>query len=90
MAPRLSARGVQVYEELRDQVVRGQARPDGLGAIVFHGMWCGLGVLSQAQPVTASPAVSARSSSPPVHDPRFVRLLANMVLLTQSKEEYAY
>lgn len=68
-----------------------QARPDGLGAIVFHGMWCGLSVLLQTPPTApSSPASVARSRSPMTHDPQLVRLLANMVLLTQSKEEYAY
>jgi hypothetical protein len=79
---------------VREQVLRGQARPDGLGAIVFHGMWCGLSVLLQTPPpAPAAPscaAGAARSSPPPTHDPQLVRLLANMVLLTQSKEEYAY
>lgn len=69
--------------------MREQARPDGLGAIVFHGMWCGLRVLLQRTPTT--PLSSASSPCPPSpHDPHLVRLLANMVLLTQSKEEYAY
>jgi hypothetical protein len=81
----------QVYEALREQVVQGQARPDGLGAIVFHGMWCGLLVLLQAPPTPTSSSVSApRLPVLATHDPQFVRLLANMVLLTQSKEEYAY
>jgi len=54
-------------------------------------MWCGLSVLLQTPPTTPSSSASA-SRSPPtlVHDPQLVRLLANMVLLTQSKEEYAY
>ena len=82
----------QAYEELRGQVMRQQARADALGAIVFHGMWCGLSVLLQAlAPTTASFAASApRSPTPLAHDPQLVRLLANMVLVTQSKEEYAY
>lgn len=67
-----------------------QARPDGLGAIVFHGMWCGLGVLLQTAPTASSPASAPRPLSPVTHDPQLVRLLANMVLLTQSKDEYAY
>jgi hypothetical protein len=71
--------------------VREQARPDGLGAIVFHGMWCGLSVLLQAPPTTPLSLASAPRLPPPLaHDPQLVRLLANMVLLTQSKDEYAY
>lgn len=71
--------------------MRERARPDGLGAVVFHGMWHGLMVLLQTPPTPASSPVSAsRSSTPVAHDPQLVRLLANMVLLTQSKEEYAY
>jgi hypothetical protein len=71
--------------------VSNQARPDGLGAIVFHGMWYGLSVLLQmpSNP-SSSPASAPRSPSPVAHDPQLVRHLANMVLLTQSKEEYAY
>ena len=82
----------QAYETLRGQVLQGQARPDGLGAIVFHGMWRGLVVLLSAPP---PPSISSAAipDVPPVpvaHDPQLVRLLANMLLLTQSKDEYAY
>lgn len=91
MVPPLPAHAAQAYEDLREQVVLGQARPDGLGAIVFHGMWCGLSVLQQTPPTAASlPTSAPRTSIPVAHDPQLVRLLANMVLLTQSKEEYAY
>ena len=72
--------------------LQGHARPDGLGAIVFHGMWRGLVVLLSApRPPSVSPA--AIPDAPPVpvvHDPQLVRLLASMLLLTQSKDEYAY
>jgi hypothetical protein len=62
-----------------------------LGAIVFHGMWHGLIVLLQTPPAGACSSVGApRSPVAVAHDPQLVRLLANMVLLTQSKEEYAY
>jgi hypothetical protein len=82
---------VQAYEALREQVTRERARPDALGAIVFHGMWHGLSVLLQTPPSAASSSVSAaRPPFPLTHDPQLVRLLANMVLLMQSKEEYAY
>ena len=82
----MPAHALQAYEVLRAQVVRGQARPDGLGAIVFHGM-C---VLLTPTPAASSSASVPRPPSPVAHDPQFVHLLANMVLLTQSKEEYAY
>lgn len=89
--PPLPAHALQAYEELREQVLRQQARGHALGAIVFHGMWCGLSILLQTPPTTPSSSAStSRSPSSLVHDPQLVRLLANMVLLTQSKEEYAY
>ena len=55
-------------------------------------MWCGLSVLLLLPPTTAtsSPASAPRPPTPAAHDPQLVRLLANLVLLTQSKEEYAY
>lgn len=89
--PPLPAHALQAYEELREQIMHEQARADALGAIVFHGMWCGLSVLLQTPPMrTSSSARALRPPSPVTHDPQLVRLLANMVLLTQSKEEYAY
>ena len=87
----MPAHAAEAYEELREQVVREQAHPAGLGAIVFHGMWHGLSVLLQRSSAPALPSVGGASQPSPVtHDPQLVRLLANMVLLTQSKEEYAY
>jgi hypothetical protein len=82
----------QAYETLRGQVLQGQARPDGLGAIVFHGMWRGLVVLLSATrpPSISSAAVPDVPPTPMTHDPQLVRLLANMLLLTQCKDEYAY
>lgn len=82
----------RLYETLRGQVLQGQARPDGLGAIVFHGMWRGLGLLLSAAPLppSSSPVACTVTPLPVVHDPQLVRLLANMLLLMQSKVEYAY
>jgi hypothetical protein len=81
----------QLYEMLRGQVLQGQVRPDGLGAIVFHGMWRGLAVLLSApSPASSSPAIPDATPAPMAHDPQLVRLLANMLLHTQSKDEYAY
>jgi hypothetical protein len=82
----------QAYETLRGQVLQGQARSDGLGAIVFHGMWGGLAVLLRAapSPSISSPVKPDSTPAPMAHDPQFVRLLANMLLHMQSKDEYAY
>ena len=83
---------VQAYETLRGQVLQGHARPDGLGAIVFHGMWRGLAVLLSTPPLpsSSSPAIPAATPVSVTHDRQLVRLLANMLLLTQSRVEYAY
>ena len=87
----MPADATQAYEALRAEVLQGQARPDGLGAIVFHGMWCGLRVLLQAPSAPAPSPVSASNLPvPPTQGPQLVHLIANLVLLTQSREEYAY
>ncbi|UUZ65487.1 hypothetical protein LP417_13885 [Polaromonas sp. P1-6] len=88
----LPMNAAHAYETLRGQVLQGQARPDGLGAIVFHGMWGGLVVLlgTTPSPSISSPVVPDVNPAPAAHDPQLVRLLANMLLLTQSKDEYAY
>jgi hypothetical protein len=89
--PPLPNHAVQTYEELRARVVLARARPDGLGAVVFHGMWYGLSVLLQPTPaVPLNPTGVSQPLSPMTHDPQLVRLLASMVLLTQSKEDHAY
>jgi hypothetical protein len=72
-------------------VLRAQVHVEGVGAIVFHGLWRGLVVVSTARP---SPTVSARPAAavPPatVHDRQLVRLLANMVLAAESQVHHAY
>lgn len=82
----------QAYETLRCQVLQGQARPEGFGAVVFHGMWRGLMVLLSAptSPPISSTAVTEVPPAPAPCDRQLVRLLANMLLFTQSKDEYAY
>lgn len=78
---------------MRTAVLCGQARPDGLGAIVFHGMWRGLAVLLGAASAASRSGVRAVAAVPPsatVHDRQLVRLLANMVLAAASQVHYAY
>jgi hypothetical protein len=73
-------------------VLLGQARPDALGAIVFHGMWQGLRVLLSIA-VSPSPSLTV----PPISaaptgtlDRQLVRLLADMVLATQLEVHHAH
>jgi hypothetical protein len=79
-----------VYEQLRADVLRGQARPDGLGAVVFHGFAEGLKLLCRA--TDSSTFRAQRASSPPSTscDPELLHLLANMVLQTQSEMMHVY
>lgn len=77
---------------MRAQVLAGQARPDALGAIIFHGMWQGLRVLlSTAAAPLSPPIVSPPPATTPAStlDRQLVRLLADMVLATQSQVQHA-
>lgn len=85
---------LEAYESLRAAVLGGHARAAGLGSIAFHGLWGGLTVLlttiaaPQTVPHTGETAPQAPFGA--VHDRQLVRLLANMVLQTQSEVQYAY
>jgi hypothetical protein len=79
------------YEQLRAEVLNGQARPDGLAAMVYHGMIRGLAV------ILTEPTPEARSSPSRVPAPEGVsldrellRLIANMVLQSQSQVMHVY
>jgi predicted cobalt transporter CbtA len=84
---------VSVYEILRGEVLRGVARPDGLGAVVYHGMLEGLALLMS---ITMTPATRLPPKTPltPVTDARsdrgLVSLLANMVLQTHLEVTHVY
>jgi hypothetical protein len=90
-AKALPAQAASAYERVRADVMAGQARPDAVGAIVFHGMWQGLGVLLET-PASPSPqplpTVSPLRAGAPTGTPdrQLVRLLADMVLALHSSE----
>ena len=65
------------------------ARPDGLGALIYHGMLDGLTLLMSATTITAThqllhPEAKARD------DRELVSLLANMVLRAHSEVKHVY
>jgi hypothetical protein len=81
---------LELYESLRVGMLVAQPCA-GAAAIAFHGLWRGLQVLSFAS--ASAPTVTAAPSSPTPtapHDRQLVRLLANMVLATQSQDCHAY
>jgi hypothetical protein len=81
----------ELYESLRAALLCGQTHVEGMGAIVFHGLWRGLVVLTTARvapTVSVRPATSAPLAA--VHDCQLVRLLANMVLAAESQVHHAY
>ena len=81
---------VATYELLRAEVLRGQARPEGLGAVIFHGLLDGLMLLCSSNTRGLAPAQRASSAQPIARDRDLLRLLANMVLQTQSEVKHVY
>jgi hypothetical protein len=84
------AHAVSTYERLREQVLSGESRPEGLAAIVYHGMFRGLAVILSETPAegtrpTPLPALEAL----PV-DREFLRVMVNMVLQSQSQVMHVY
>ena len=70
----------------------GHVKADALGAIIFHGMWQGLRVLLRAATASSSPDAPPTLSAAPAStlDRQLVRLLADMVLATQSQVQNAH
>lgn len=81
---------VAIYELLRADVLRGQARPEGLGAIIYHGLIDGLTLLSSSSSCGGAPAQRPSTSQPVARDNELLRLLVNMVLQTQSEVKHVY
>lgn len=79
-----------MYETLRAEVLLGNARPDGLGAVAYHGLLGGMTLLAVAAPQRAVPTLRASASTAVTRDPKLLHLLANMVLQTQSEVMHVY
>ena len=81
---------VTTYERLRIEVLSGCACPEGLGAIVYHGLIEGLRLLcwsSGGEPSHSARTAAAQSIA---CDHELLRLLANMVLQVQSEVSHVY
>jgi len=78
-----------MYELLRSDVLRGQARPEGLGAIIYHGLVEGMKLLCSSRARDLSP-VQHTSTLQITRNRELLRLLANMVLQTQSEVMHVY
>jgi hypothetical protein len=79
------------YEQLRAGVLNGPSHPEGLAAIVYHGMLRGLGViLTEATPNIKSSPPRICTSETVSFDRELLRLIANMVLQSQSQVMHVY
>lgn len=79
-----------MYEQLRTNLVLGRSRPEGLAAVIYHGVLDGLSLLcsaSERRVVRAPSSLAPRSALP---DEDLLRLLTNMVLQTQSEVMHVY
>jgi len=86
-----SGEAVGLYETLRAAVIAGQPNPEGCAAVRFHGMVRGLATLLRTAPATAPATSVSRAPSTVVpRDPELVRLLANIVLRTQTELTHVY
>ena len=81
---------VAMYEQLRADVLLGQARPEGLGALIYHGLLDGVALLCSSTDCGAPRARHPSTSLPSVCDHELLRLLTNMVLQTQSEVMHVY
>lgn len=87
----LPANSTDIYESLRNQVLKGAAQPQGLSVVLYHGVLRGLQILAM-KPVheihyAEKHEITKHSVSV---DSNLVRLLANMVLHTQREILHGY
>ncbi|MGH7877866.1 MAG: hypothetical protein ACRETD_00405 [Steroidobacteraceae bacterium] len=81
---------VATYEQLRADVLLGRARPAGIGAIIYHGLFDGVALLCSSPDRGAVLAQRSSAPRPSVPDRELLRLLTNMVLQTQSEVMHVY
>lgn len=88
----VTPRAIEVYEDLRNQVLADGRGPTELTALLYHGMVRGLTLLATPpRRPSSEPECPVRTTLPAVeNDPNLVRLLANMVLHIQSEVQHVY
>ncbi len=86
----IPAAALPTYERLRAEVLNGQARPDGLAVIAHHGILRGLALILTEIPAPSSLTPQAPASERLPLDREFLRLIANMVLQSQSQATHVY
>jgi len=87
----LPSAALATYEGLRAEVLNGQARPQGLAVVVYHGMLRGLAVILTETTSDSSSSPPRTPSAEEVQiDRDLLRLIANMVLQSQSQVTHVY
>jgi hypothetical protein len=81
---------VATYEQLRADVLLGQARPEGLGAVIYHGLLDGIASLCASTDCEVVRVQHRSTPRAPVCGHELLRLLTNMVLQTQSEVMHVY
>ena len=81
---------VAMYEQLRADVLLGRARPEGLGAVIYHGFVDGVASLCSSTDCEAARVHRPSIPRSSVCDHELLRLLTNMVLQTQSEVMHVY
>lgn len=87
----LPENATDTYEVLRNQILQGDAKPQGLSVILYHGVLRGLQILAMKpinQFCSAEKQETSKNITPP--DADLVRLLANMILHKQSEIMHVY
>lgn len=87
----LPENATDIYEVLRNQILQGNAKPQGLSVILYHGVLRGLQILAMKSinhfPSADKQEISTHIAPP---DADLVRLLANMVLHKQPEIMHVY
>ena len=82
---------IELYENLRAQVLGGGRCRSGHSAVRYHGMARGLALLAKTPTHDQHEQETHTRSLPTVeNDPALVRLLTNMVLRIQSEVQHVY